>query len=76
MDGENIEIDQNTAERGGITEETTEPVVETIELVAENEEGKVTEESTKSVAKIIEPVAENKFPATIAPDLTIRKARN
>ena len=34
--GENIEIDNNTAERGEIIEETTKPIAETIEPVAEN----------------------------------------
>ena len=74
--GENIEIDKNTAEGGGITEETTEPVAETIEPVAENKEGKITEETTKSVAKTIEPAAENNFPVTVAQNLTIREGRN
>ena len=34
--GENIEIDENTAEEGEVTEETTKLVAETIEPVAEN----------------------------------------
>ena len=67
--GKNIEIDKNTTEGGGITEETTEPVAETIEPVAKNEEGKITEETTESVA-------ENNFPVTVAPDLTRREGRN
>ncbi|XP_022971876.1 uncharacterized protein LOC111470570 [Cucurbita maxima] len=56
---ENIEIDKNAVEGGGITEETTELVAETIEPVVENEEGKIMEEMTESVAETIEPVAEN-----------------
>ena len=59
--GENIEIDKNTAEGGGITEETTEPVAETIEPAAENGERKITEETTESAAETIELVAENNF---------------
>ena len=74
--GENIEIDENTAEEGEITEETTKLVAETIEPVAENEEGKITKETTKPVAETIELVPENNFPVAVALDLTIRKGRN
>jgi len=51
--------DKNTARGGGITEETTESVAETIEPVAENGERKITKETTESAAETIDPVAEN-----------------
>ena len=76
MDWENIEIDENIAEEGEITEETTELVVETIERVAETEEGKITEEKTEPVAETIEPVTENNFSVAVAPDLKIMEGRN
>ena len=72
---ENIEIDENTTEKGEITKETTERVVETIELVAENE-GEITEETTRMIAETIEPVAQNNFLVAVVPDLTIREGRN
>ena len=67
--GENIEIDENTAEEGEVTEETTELVAETIEPIAKNEEGETTEKTT-------EPVAKNNFSVAVASHLTIKEGRN
>ena len=69
-------MDENTAEEGEITEETTKPIAETIEPVAENEEGEIMEETTELVAETVELVAKNNFSVVIAQNLSIRVGRN
>ena len=75
MDGENIEMGENSRKKRKHGENDWIDCWK-IEPVAKNEEGDITKEPTKLVVETIEPVSENNFLVVVAPNLIIREGKN